>query len=111
MFGMGMTEVFLIMVVALVFIGPKKLPQLARTLARMLAELRNIGDELRRTFHEEVYKNKDSDGFSDSNPYAKINEDSSAELRDGPEGRLFDPDICEGGKGNSDGLADKEFDS
>ena len=40
MFGIGATELIVILVVALLVIGPKKLPELARSLGRGLAEFR-----------------------------------------------------------------------
>ena len=40
MFGIGMPEFLLILVVALVVLGPKRLPELARSLGRGLAELK-----------------------------------------------------------------------
>lgn len=51
MFGIGMPELLVIMVVALVVLGPKRLPEVARALGRGLAEFRRatagISDELR----------------------------------------------------------------
>lgn len=51
MFGIGMPELLVIMVVALVVLGPKRLPEVARTLGKGLAEFRKatsgITDELR----------------------------------------------------------------
>jgi Tat protein translocase TatB subunit len=51
MFGIGLTEILLILVVALLVVGPKKLPELARTLGRGLAEFRKTADE----FKESIY--------------------------------------------------------
>ena len=41
MFGLGVGEILLISVVALIFIGPKKLPELARGLGKGLREFQN----------------------------------------------------------------------
>ncbi|MDY0269502.1 twin-arginine translocase TatA/TatE family subunit [Trichloromonas sp.] len=53
MFGIGMPELLLILALALIVIGPKKLPDLARALGRGLAEFRKATDELKSTLNEE----------------------------------------------------------
>jgi Tat protein translocase TatB subunit len=50
MFGIGMTEMVVIAVIALVVLGPKRLPELARTLGRTLGEFRRSATDLRREF-------------------------------------------------------------
>jgi sec-independent protein translocase protein TatB len=47
MLGIGMQEIIIILVVALIVIGPKKLPDLARALGRALAEFRRAADNLK----------------------------------------------------------------
>lgn len=54
MFGIGFPELVLIAVIALVVIGPKRLPDLARALGRGFAEFRRATDELKQTFEEET---------------------------------------------------------
>jgi Tat protein translocase TatB subunit len=54
MFGIGFPELLLIAVLALVVIGPKRLPDLARALGRGFAEFRRATDELKQTFEEEA---------------------------------------------------------
>jgi sec-independent protein translocase protein TatB len=61
MFGIGTSELLVILVVALIVLGPKRLPEVARTLGKGLAELRRatsgLTDELynaRTLLEEEV---------------------------------------------------------
>lgn len=54
MLGLGIWEIIIILVTALVVLGPEKLPQTARHLARLLGELRRVSDEVRRNFDEVV---------------------------------------------------------
>jgi Tat protein translocase TatB subunit len=50
MFGIGMTELMVIFVIGLLVLGPKRLPELARSLGRSLAEFRRASNEMRREF-------------------------------------------------------------
>lgn len=50
MFGIGMTELIVIFVIGLIVLGPKRLPEMARTLGRSMAELRRASTDLRREF-------------------------------------------------------------
>jgi TatA/E family protein of Tat protein translocase len=50
MFGIGMTELLVILGVGLLVIGPKKLPELARSLGKGLAEFRRASTDMRREF-------------------------------------------------------------
>lgn len=47
MFGIGMSEMLIILAVALLVFGPNKLPEVAKSIARGLKELRRAGDDLR----------------------------------------------------------------
>ncbi len=52
MFGIGMPELLLILALALIVLGPKKLPELAKTLGKGLAEFRRATDEIKDEFRQ-----------------------------------------------------------
>ena len=58
MFGIGMTELLVILVVALIVFGPTRLPELARSLGRAMAEFRRASTDLRQTFNESIHDPK-----------------------------------------------------
>lgn len=51
MLNIGPMELLLILLVALIFVGPKKLPELGRTIGKSLRELRKAQDEVRSTLN------------------------------------------------------------
>jgi Tat protein translocase TatB subunit len=59
MFGIGMPELLVILGLALILIGPKKLPQLAKSLGKTMGELRKATDDLKETISEEINPIKD----------------------------------------------------
>lgn len=52
--SIGTAELLLIGLVALIFFGPRKLPEFARTLGKWRAELRKTTDEFKNTWEKEV---------------------------------------------------------
>ncbi len=55
MFGpLGVPEMILIFVVALLLFGPRKMPQIGRSLGRALGEFRRASNEFKRTIEDEV---------------------------------------------------------
>ena len=56
MFNVGAGEIVLILVVALIILGPQRLPELARGLGKFMREFRRQTDEVRGTLEREFYK-------------------------------------------------------
>ena len=55
MFGtIGMPELILIFVVALLLFGPRKMPQIGRSIGRALGEFRRASNDFKRTIEDEV---------------------------------------------------------
>ena len=54
MFGLGMPEILLILAIALIVIGPKKLPELAKTLGRAMGEFKRSAQDLKRSIDLET---------------------------------------------------------
>ena len=52
--SLGSTELLFILAMALVFFGPRKLPQLSRSLGKSMAEFRRASEDFKRTWDREV---------------------------------------------------------
>jgi Tat protein translocase TatB subunit len=54
MFGLGMPEIFLILAIALIVIGPKKLPELAKTMGRAMGEFKRSAQDFKKSIDIET---------------------------------------------------------
>ena len=79
MFNIGFQEIIIIAVIALLIVGPKKLPDLAKTLGKSFGELRRatngLTDDIKQTFKED--EKQDDDGLKDSLLLKKFDEDEN----------------------------------
>lgn len=54
MFGIGSTELLVILIVALLVLGPKSLSKVAQTIGRAMGEARRVSTEFQRTLNTEI---------------------------------------------------------
>ena len=79
MFNLGAGEIAVIMIVALLLLGPEKLPELARGIGKFVREFRRQTDDVRGMVEREFYK-MDQEVFAEDQPQAKrIEPPASAE--------------------------------
>jgi sec-independent protein translocase protein TatB len=65
MFGIGMPELLLILAVALIVIGPKKLPDLAKSLGRAMGEFKRATNDLKESIQTETGFDEVRESFKD----------------------------------------------
>mgnify|MGYP001156648877 CR=1 FL=1 len=61
--SIGTSELILIGIIALIFLGPRKLPELARILGKIMADLRNTTNEFKDTWEREVNFEEETKAF------------------------------------------------
>src|SRR5262245_30530263 len=87
--GLGMPEVVLILVIALVVFGPRKLPELGKSLGHAMSQFRRASEDFKRTWEQEVEiekvrKTDTTSGESNNNynesydPYNSYSDDSNS---------------------------------
>jgi sec-independent protein translocase protein TatA len=74
--SIGTSELILIGIVALIIFGPRKLPQMAKTLGKMMAEFRSATNEFKTTWQKEASFEEES------NQIKNIFEDIEAEIKE-----------------------------
>ena len=74
--SLGMQEIIVIFVLALIIFGPRKLPELGKSLGKGLAEFKKASNELKQTWEEEVRLEKEKESMSE------ILKDASTDLKD-----------------------------
>ena len=76
MFGIGSGEILVILIVALLVLGPDKLPSMAKTLGKGMGELRRLSMDFHRALNSEVepespYRAGESEKYAETAVYPK----------------------------------------
>jgi TatA/E family protein of Tat protein translocase len=90
MFGIGMPEILIVLVVALIIFGPKKLPELARSLGKGFAEFKRASHDLKNSIDLEMDREEKSPpdkappAIAKESPYVSTDENKSAQTEKEP---------------------------
>ncbi len=74
--SLGMQEIIVIFILALIVFGPRKLPDIGKSIGKGLAEFKKASNELKQTWEEEVRLEKEREAMQE------ILKDSSDESKD-----------------------------
>ncbi len=74
--SLGMQEIIIIFILALIVFGPRKLPEIGKSIGKGLSEFRRASNELRQTWEEEVRLDREKEAVSE------IFKDSSISSKD-----------------------------
>jgi Tat protein translocase TatB subunit len=97
--SIGTSEMILVGIVALIFLGPRKLPELAKKAGKIMAEFRGTASEFKQTWEKEVNFEEEAKSLSlsslDEEPVARVDSLDSPEtttiIPDAPAIRAADP--------------------
>jgi Tat protein translocase TatB subunit len=81
MFGIGMYEMIVILVVALIFVGPKKLPDIAKALGRTFNEFKKATNDFKETMGIDNELQDVKDAFDEMNKDIKETLDVTPSLK------------------------------
>ncbi len=82
MFGIGMPEMLMILAIALIVIGPKKLPDLARSIGRALGEFRRATSDIKESIQRETGLGDVKESLDELGQEIKQSVDLNADLID-----------------------------
>jgi Tat protein translocase TatB subunit len=92
--SIGTSELIMIGIIALIFLGPRKLPQIARTIGKTMADFRNTTNEFKSTWEREVNFEQEAEALrSGELPDAATTVARSDSLAPPPDSPLMIPEI------------------
>jgi TatA/E family protein of Tat protein translocase len=91
--GLGTPELIIIFVVALIVFGPRKLPELGRSLGKSLSEFKRASNELRSTLDEEI-RLEDRRAAAAASQTPAVTAPSTPLGDDGGTGNVVNPDVA-----------------
>ena len=62
--SLGMQEILVIFILALIIFGPRKLPEIGKSLGKGIAEFKKASNELKQTWEEEIRKDQEKEAAS-----------------------------------------------
>ena len=74
--SLGFPELIMIFAVALIFFGPRKLPDIGRSIGRALGEFRRASNDLKSTLEEDVLSEESSNTIHPTEP-ASVSKETS----------------------------------
>jgi sec-independent protein translocase protein TatA len=82
--SLGMQEIIVIFVLALIIFGPRKLPEIGKSIGKGLQEFKKASNDLKRTWEEEVQLEKEKDTMSSllKDTSADLQKDLSVDVKD-----------------------------
>ena len=89
-FGIGTGELLVILIIALIIVGPHKLPELAKTLGKAFSEFKKTADDLKETVSAQIQVESEKQKLLEINPQLGIKAQEEGEV--GPKGKSSDSD-------------------
>ncbi|NIP30667.1 MAG: hypothetical protein GTO02_12300 [Candidatus Dadabacteria bacterium] len=76
MFGLGTAELLIVLIIALIVLGPKEIPKVAKTMGKALRELQRAKDELKENIEFDDINISDASDIESNNDKNKVNSNS-----------------------------------